>query len=63
MLTTDGNLYGCGKADSYQIQPMDFKSRKSDVNVTDKIIDPAIIFRGGVTKVACGFKHTVFCTD
>ena len=38
LITQNGNLYGCGKADSYQIQPMNFKSRKSDINVTDKIL-------------------------
>ena len=57
-----GNLYGCGKADSYQIQPMNFQSRKTEAQATDKIIEPLLIWKGNAKHVACGFKHTVFST-
>ncbi len=42
---------------------MNFKSRRSDINVTDKIIEPSLIWKGNVKFVGCGFKHTVFSTD
>lgn len=41
---------------------MNYKSRKTDINVTDKIIEPTLMWKSDVKAVACGFKHTVFCT-
>ncbi len=62
-ITESGNLYGCGKADSFQIQPMNAKSRKSEVSVSDKILDLSLIWKGQVRHVGCGFKHTIFSLD
>jgi hypothetical protein len=48
LITKSGNLYGCGKADSYQIQPIKLNSRKNDSQITDKILSPSLIWRGKI---------------
>ena len=63
MILTDNGLFGCGKADSYQIQPYRYHHYR-DVVTVDKIEKPDLIWgKSKVIKAGCGYKHTIFLTE
>ena len=63
LILTDNGVFGCGKADSYQIQPYRYHHYR-DVITVDKIEKPELVWgRSKVVKAACGYKHSIFLTD
>jgi alpha-tubulin suppressor-like RCC1 family protein len=62
-ITRSGEAFGCGKADSHQIQPYRYHFNK-DVISLDQISTPELIFGNRrVAKAACGYKHTMLVTE
>ena len=63
IITDRGEAYGCGKADSYQIQP--YKDHLSQDQITvGQIEKPELVWgKRRVVKAACGNKHSILMTE
>ena len=63
IINEDKEAYGCGKADSYQIQPYKYHFQ-SNLTTHDKLEVPTLIWnKNKIVKAACGFKHTILLTE
>ena len=63
LITEKGEAYGCGKADSYQIQPFRYHYYQDIMTITH-IDKPDLIWgKRRVVKAACGNKHSILLTE